>query len=71
MLLAVARDAFVHGMQVAAGISTILAVGVAVLSVAMLRNVKQRAGESAGSDGAAAAGDDAAATSDNELAVAA
>ncbi len=39
-LLGVAREAFVGGMQVAAGISAVVAVGVAVLAVAMLRNVR-------------------------------
>ena len=39
-LLEVARDAFVGGMQVAAGISAVVAVGVAILAVAMLRNVR-------------------------------
>jgi DHA2 family multidrug resistance protein-like MFS transporter len=38
-VLDVARDAFVHGMQVATTISAVIAVGVAVLAVVMLRNV--------------------------------
>jgi DHA2 family multidrug resistance protein-like MFS transporter len=39
-LLAVAQEAFVRGMQVAAGISVAAAVGVAILAVIALRNVK-------------------------------
>jgi DHA2 family multidrug resistance protein-like MFS transporter len=38
-LLAVAQDAFVQGMQVAAGISVLAAIGVAVLALVVLRNV--------------------------------
>jgi DHA2 family multidrug resistance protein-like MFS transporter len=38
-VLGVARDAFVHGMQVATTISAVIAVGVAILAVVMLRNV--------------------------------
>jgi DHA2 family multidrug resistance protein-like MFS transporter len=38
-LLTVAQDAFVRGMQVAAGISVVVAIGVAILAVVMLRNV--------------------------------
>jgi DHA2 family multidrug resistance protein-like MFS transporter len=38
-VLDVARDAFVHGMQVATTISAVIAVGVAILAVVMLRNV--------------------------------
>jgi DHA2 family multidrug resistance protein-like MFS transporter len=38
-LLETARDAFVHGMQVAATISALLAIVVAILAVVMLRNV--------------------------------
>jgi hypothetical protein len=37
--VAVAQDAFVQGMQVAAAISGVLAVGVALFAVAVLRNV--------------------------------
>jgi hypothetical protein len=37
-VLAVAQTAFVDGMRVATTISAILAVGLAVLAVAMLRN---------------------------------
>ena len=39
-LLAVAQDAFVQGMQVVAGISVVLAVGVAAYAVRTLRNVE-------------------------------
>ena len=38
-VLDVARDAFVQGMQVATTISAVIAVGVAILAVVMLRNV--------------------------------
>ena len=38
-VIGVARDAFVQGMQVASTISAVLAVGVAILAVVMLRNV--------------------------------
>ena len=38
-VLGVARDGFVHCMQVAAGISVVVAVGVAVLALVMLRHV--------------------------------
>jgi DHA2 family multidrug resistance protein-like MFS transporter len=38
-VLDVARDAFVHGMQVATTISAVIAVGVAILAVVVLRNV--------------------------------
>ncbi len=38
-LLTVAQDAFVHGMQVAAGISVVFAVGVAILALVMLRDI--------------------------------
>jgi DHA2 family multidrug resistance protein-like MFS transporter len=38
-VLDVARDAFVHGMQVATTISAVIAVGIAILAVVMLRNV--------------------------------
>jgi MFS transporter, DHA2 family, multidrug resistance protein len=39
-VLAIARQAFVDGMQVVAGISAVVAVGVAILTVVMLRNVR-------------------------------
>jgi DHA2 family multidrug resistance protein-like MFS transporter len=39
-LLDVARTAFVHGMQVAAGISVAVAVGVAVVAIVALRDVR-------------------------------
>ena len=39
-LLEVAQAAFVQGMQVTAAISAVVAVGVAILAVAMLRNVR-------------------------------
>ena len=38
-LLTVAQDAFVNGMQVAAGISVVFAVGVAILALVMLRDI--------------------------------
>jgi hypothetical protein len=38
-LLDVARHAFVEGMQVAAAISLVVAIGVAVLALVMLRDV--------------------------------
>ena len=48
-VLDVARDAFVQGMQVAATISAIIAIAVAVLAVTILRNVRAGSGgESAG-----------------------
>jgi DHA2 family multidrug resistance protein-like MFS transporter len=49
-LLDVARDAFVQGMQVAATISAVLAVGVAILAVVMLRNVGSGADREAAAD---------------------
>jgi DHA2 family multidrug resistance protein-like MFS transporter len=51
-LLQVSRDAFVHGMQVAASISAVVAIAVAVLALAMLRKV------GAGAEREAAAGAD-------------
>jgi DHA2 family multidrug resistance protein-like MFS transporter len=47
-LLAVARAAFVHGMQVAAGISIAVAVGVTILAIVALRDV--RSGTDGGSN---------------------
>jgi DHA2 family multidrug resistance protein-like MFS transporter len=44
-LLDVARLAFVQGMQVAAGISLVVAVGVAILALLALRNVQSGGGE--------------------------
>jgi DHA2 family multidrug resistance protein-like MFS transporter len=49
-VLDVARDAFVQGMQVAATISAILAVAVAILAVVMLRNVGSGADRQAAAD---------------------
>jgi DHA2 family multidrug resistance protein-like MFS transporter len=43
-LLAVARDAFVDGMQLVAAASGLLAIGVALLTVAVLRNARTGAG---------------------------
>jgi DHA2 family multidrug resistance protein-like MFS transporter len=58
-VIGVARDAFVQGMQVASTISAVLAVGVAILAVVMLRNVgsgeDREAAADAGSDADAAA----------------
>ena len=44
-VLDVARDAFVQGMQAAAGISAIIAITVAILAVTVLRNVQPGSGE--------------------------
>jgi len=52
-VLDVARDAFVQGMQVAAAISSILAIVVAVVAVIFLRNVRPGAAD----DGASSASD--------------
>jgi DHA2 family multidrug resistance protein-like MFS transporter len=49
-LLQVSRDAFVNGMQVAATISAAFAIGVAILAVAMLRNVGSGAEREAAAD---------------------
>jgi MFS transporter, DHA2 family, multidrug resistance protein len=59
-LVQVARDAFVHGMQVAAGISLVVAIGVAILALVRLRHIPP-GGEAGAIDGAsdADAGDDA------------
>jgi DHA2 family multidrug resistance protein-like MFS transporter len=49
-VLDVARDAFVHGMQVATTISAVIAVGIAILAVVMLRNVGSGEEREAASD---------------------
>jgi DHA2 family multidrug resistance protein-like MFS transporter len=49
----VARDAFVQGMQTVATICAVLAVGIAILAVAMLRNVGSGEDREAASDAAA------------------
>jgi DHA2 family multidrug resistance protein-like MFS transporter len=49
-VLQVARDAFVQGMQVATTISAVIAVGVAILAVVMLRNVGSGAEREAAAD---------------------
>jgi MFS transporter, DHA2 family, multidrug resistance protein len=49
-VLDVARDAFVDGMQVATTISAVIAVGVAILAVVMLRNVGSGEEREAASD---------------------
>jgi DHA2 family multidrug resistance protein-like MFS transporter len=49
-VLELARDAFVQGMQVAATISAIIAVAVAILAVTLLRNVGPGGGDEAGHD---------------------
>jgi DHA2 family multidrug resistance protein-like MFS transporter len=54
-LVEVAREAFVGGMQLAAGISAVVAIGVAVLAVVMLRNVRSSGAEVATDDRAASA----------------
>ncbi len=56
-LLTVAQDAFVGGMALAAGISAVLAIAIAILAVVMLRNVgsgaeREAAGRTAASDAA-------------------
>ena len=56
VVLDVARDAFVQGMQVAATISAIIAMTVAILAVVLLREV--RSGSAGSSDGEAAEGSD-------------
>jgi DHA2 family multidrug resistance protein-like MFS transporter len=50
-VIAVARDAFVQGMQVVSTISAVLAVGVAILAVVMLRNVGSGEDREAALDG--------------------
>ena len=55
-LLETARDAFVHGMQVAATISAVVAFAVAILAVVMLRNVGSGAEREAAADAVADAG---------------
>jgi DHA2 family multidrug resistance protein-like MFS transporter len=47
-LLEVARGAFVHGMQVVAAISLAVAVGVAILAIVALRDVRPGEGDDAG-----------------------
>jgi DHA2 family multidrug resistance protein-like MFS transporter len=54
-LLGTARDAFVHGMQVAATISAGLAVTIAILAVVMLRSIGSGAEREAAADAAAEA----------------
>jgi DHA2 family multidrug resistance protein-like MFS transporter len=49
-VLDVAREAFVQGMQVAAGISAVMAIAVAVLAVVVLRNMTPGAGTDATDD---------------------
>jgi hypothetical protein len=49
-LLDIARDAFVAGMQVAATIGAVLAIGIAILAVVMLRNVGSGAEREAAAD---------------------
>jgi DHA2 family multidrug resistance protein-like MFS transporter len=57
-VLAVAREAFVSGMQVTSAIAALVAIGIAVLSVVMLRNVTGGTHDAAPSeDGDAAAGE--------------
>jgi DHA2 family multidrug resistance protein-like MFS transporter len=50
-LLDVARAAFVHGMQVAAGISIVVAIGVAILAVVALRNLRPSGDAGTDADG--------------------
>jgi len=49
-VLEVARDAFVHGMQVAATISAIIAMTVAILAIVLLRNVRAGSGGDSAAD---------------------
>ena len=49
-VLDVARDAFVQGMQVAAGISSILAVIVAIVAVTLLRNIRPSSNDEGGTE---------------------
>jgi DHA2 family multidrug resistance protein-like MFS transporter len=49
-VMEIAREAFVAGMQVAATISAILAVGIAILAVILLRNVGSGADREAAAD---------------------
>ncbi len=53
-VLDVARDAFVQGMQVAAGISAVLAVIVAIVALTLLRNIRPESAD----DGTAGTADD-------------
>jgi DHA2 family multidrug resistance protein-like MFS transporter len=53
-VLAAARDAFVQGMQVATTISAVIAVGVAILAIVMLRNIGSGADREAAVDAAEA-----------------
>jgi MFS transporter, DHA2 family, multidrug resistance protein len=53
-VLDAARDAFVQGMQVATTISAVIAVGVAILAIVMLRNVGSGADREAAVDAAEA-----------------
>jgi DHA2 family multidrug resistance protein-like MFS transporter len=57
-VLDVAREAFVQGMQVAAGISAVIAATVAVVAIAFLRSI--RSGGDGDSGGSPASSDDAA-----------
>jgi DHA2 family multidrug resistance protein-like MFS transporter len=49
-VLEVAREAFVQGMQVAAGISAVMAIAVAVIAVVVLRNMTSGTGHEAPDD---------------------
>jgi DHA2 family multidrug resistance protein-like MFS transporter len=60
-VIGVARDAFVQGMQVASTVSAVLAVGVAILAVVMLRNVGSGEDREAAADADAGTDADAAA----------
>jgi DHA2 family multidrug resistance protein-like MFS transporter len=53
-LLGAAQTAFVHGMQVAAAISIVVAIGVAILAVVMLRDVPLNADSGDRGEGAPA-----------------
>jgi DHA2 family multidrug resistance protein-like MFS transporter len=57
-LLEVARGAFVHGMQVVAAISLVVAIGVALLAVVALRDVRPSHGDDAGAAPTADGDDD-------------
>jgi DHA2 family multidrug resistance protein-like MFS transporter len=57
-LLEVARDAFVAGMHATSLIAAVVALGIAILAVVMLRNLETGAGESGGPDAEFEADDD-------------
>jgi DHA2 family multidrug resistance protein-like MFS transporter len=50
VVLEMSREAFVHGMQLTATITAVIALGLAILAVAVLRNVRPGASETAESE---------------------